>query len=221
MIISDSSEKCLDKLADKIANLSESSVTKVKNNILDENALVSLIDSNDFNGVVNCSYPKTEDYGKSFLELSFDSFNKHISDHLGSNFLLLRSLARKFEIQKDPISIVLIGSIYGSILPKFKIYEGTKIVSPIEYTVIKTGLINLARYVTKFVSNSSFRVNLLSPGGIYDDQDPKFVKKYLAETLGSGMLHPDDINPSIEFLLSSESSNINGQNIIIDDGFTL
>jgi len=61
----------------------------------------------------------------------------------------------------------------------------------------------------------------VSPGGLYDGQPDSFVKAYRTQTQGTGMLQPDDICGSVLFLLSDESRYITGQNLIVDDGFTL
>ena len=82
-------------------------------------------------------------------------------------------------------------------------------------------MLNLSKYVTAYVNNSKFRVNSVSPGGILDDQNQKFLQAYKQHTLGKGMLEVNDVLGSIVFLLSNMSSYVNGQNIIIDDGFLL
>jgi NAD(P)-dependent dehydrogenase (short-subunit alcohol dehydrogenase family) len=222
LIISDFNLQKLETLVLEIKKKAASSkVEKSQIDILDEKSLIDLLESYNFDGLVNCSYPKTSEYGQSFLEISISAYSKHIADHLSSNFSILRSLLIKFQRSGDPLSIVLLGSIYGTVIPKFKIYEDTNINPPIEYSVIKSGLIQLSKYVCKYADDSNFRVNLVSPGGIFDNQDKKFVENYTSETLGKGMLDPDDVIPSIEFLLSDASSFINGQNIVIDDGFSI
>ena len=112
-------------------------------------------------------------------------------------------------------------SVYGVVAPNFQIYTGTEMTMPVEYAAIKAGLLNLSKYVTAYVNNSKFRVNSVSPGGILDDQNQKFLQAYKQHTLGKGMLEVNDVLGSIVFLLSNMSSYVNGQNIIIDDGFLL
>lgn len=189
--------------------------------INDESSVHEFIHAYNFDGLVNCTYPKTSEFGKDFYEISYKHFNQHLGLHLGSTFILLREMLNKFKITKSRVSIVLIGSIYGVIAPKFDIYEKSESCMPVEYAVIKSGLIHLAKYVSKLASNSDFRVNVLSPGGVFDNQDTNLVKNYTKHTFGSGMLNPSEIAPKIHFLLSSDSSYINGQNIVIDDGYTL
>ncbi|WP_438404035.1 SDR family oxidoreductase, partial [Aeromonas veronii] len=76
-------------------------------------------------------------------------------------------------------------------------------------------------YVAKYVANSKFRVNLVSTGGIFDHQPEDFLNAYKKETLGKGMLDVSDVLGSIVFLLSSMSGFVNGQNIIVEDGFSM
>ena len=72
-----------------------------------------------------------------------------------------------------------------------------------------------------YVADSRFRVNLVSPGGILDKQPDSFLQAYQHKTLGKGMLDPTDVTGAIAFLLSDHARFINGQNIVVDDGFTL
>lgn len=172
-------------------------------------------------GAVNCSYPRGKNYGASFLDVSQKDFNNNVALHLGSAFLIMRECVNYFNHNKHPFSLVNIASIYGSIAPDFSIYNNTNMTMPIEYAAIKSAIIHMNKYVTSFVSNSSFRVNSISPGGIKADQPKNFIDAYSKKTLGHGMLLPKDITSSIIFLLSSSSNYINGQDIVIDDGFCL
>jgi len=65
------------------------------------------------------------------------------------------------------------------------------------------------------------RVNAISPGGILDGQPSSFLKKYNDKCLTKGMLDKKDINGTLVFLLSDMSTYVNGQNIVIDDGFSV
>jgi enoyl-[acyl-carrier-protein] reductase (NADH) len=61
----------------------------------------------------------------------------------------------------------------------------------------------------------------VSPGGIFDNQPEPFLNEYKALTNGEGMLDVNDIIGTILFLLSPMSKFVTGQNIIVDDGFSL
>lgn len=201
--------------ADQSLNLCKIDITK-------ETELKTLFDEvYDLTGTVNCSYPRNSTYGNKFYDVSLESFNENISLNIGSSFAIMKYCALYFKKTKKPFSLVNISSIYGVVSPKFNIYENTSMTMPVEYSAIKSSLIHLSKYVTKYVSDSRFRVNLVSPGGIIDGQPEEFLRAYSKETFGQGMLDSEDVVDSIIFLLSDASKFINGQNIIIDDGFSL
>tara|TARA_B100000683_G_C12074933_1_gene384376 strand:- start:195 stop:539 length:345 start_codon:yes stop_codon:yes gene_type:complete len=112
-------------------------------------------------------------------------------------------------------------SIYGVVTPKFDVYRDTPMTMPVEYAVIKSGLIHLTKYMAKYFKGSKIRVNSISPGGIFNNQPKSFIKNYNKFGLNKGMLDVNDICGTLIFLLSEHSANINGQNIIVDDGWSL
>ena len=105
--------------------------------------------------------------------------------------------------------------------PKFQHYEGTNMISPIEYSAVKAGIISITKYLAKYCSNQNIRVNCISPGGIKNNQPNKFLKKYKKDCSSKGMLDPEDLNGSLLMLISDYSQFITGQNIVIDDGWSL
>ena len=117
-------------------------------------------------------------------------------------------------------SVVNIGSIYGSIGPDFNLYEGSNLTMPAAYSAIKGGVINFTKYLASYYGKHGININCVSPGGIYNNQPSKFVKKYIRKVPMKRMATPSDISPAIAFLLSAEAKYINGQNLIIDGGLT-
>ena len=94
-------------------------------------------------------------------------------------------------------------------------------ISPIEYSAIKSGIISITKWLAKYYKKNNIRVNCISPGGIFDGQDKIFLDNYNAECNSKGMLDPEDIVGTIIFLISSDAKYINGQNIVVDDGWSL
>jgi NAD(P)-dependent dehydrogenase (short-subunit alcohol dehydrogenase family) len=117
------------------------------------------------------------------------------------------------------MGILLTSHLY--IAPRFEIYENTKMTTPVEYAVIKSGVLHLTKYLAKYLKNKNIRVNAISPGGILDAQPNGFIERYNNMALSKGMLEPNDIAGALTFLLSDKSQYINGQNIIVDDGVCL
>lgn len=177
---------------------------------------------------VNNAYPKIKSIGKnqkrefsnSFFDLDHSDFCESISLNLGSVFLCSQRIS-SFFIRQGYGNIINISSIYGIISPRFQIYSDTKMTMPVDYAVNKSAINHFTKYLSKLFRNKNIRVNTLSPGGIFNNQADSFVKKYKEFTLNKGMLDVDDVSGSLIFLLSDYSTFINGQNIVVDDGWTL
>lgn len=170
--------------------------------------------------LVNNAYPMNKNYGRNFFDVEYKDFVENLGLNLGGYFLTSQQISKYF-IKQGYGNIINISSIYGVIAPKFEIYKNTKMTMPVEYAAIKSGLIHLTKYMCKYLKGSNIKVNSISPGGIFDNQDKEFLKNYNNLCINKGMLDPDDLKGSLVFLLSDLSSFINGQNIIVDDGFTL
>lgn len=210
------------KIACEGVDLNDSNLELAEADITDEIGLNNIFNNGTrFSGAVNCTYPRNSEYGKHFFDVTFDSFNENLSLHLGSAFLFMQLCAKYFKNHNEKFSLVNISSIYGVVAPKFEIYNDTPMTVPVEYAAIKSATLHLGKYVTSYVNDSRFRINSVSPGGIMDAQPELFLNSYAKNTLGKGMLEVDSIVGSILFLLSDKSDFVVGQNIIIDDGFTL
>lgn len=216
------SEKMQTLLMSLNIDMDASSLKLLEMDITDEDSVKDLFSKLDnVNGAVNATYPRNSTYGAHFFDVTLSSFNENLSMHLGSAFLFSQQCAAYFNKNKEPFSLVNISSIYGVVTPDFSIYENTPMTMPIEYAAIKSGLLHINKYISKYINNSSFRINAVSPGGIFDSQPKPFLKAYKDKTMGAGMLDVSDIIGSVLFLLSDQSKYMVGQNLIVDDGFSL
>lgn len=170
--------------------------------------------------LVNNAYPRNKNYGRNFFDVEYDDFCENLNLNLGGYFLTSQILARYFQRQGYG-NIVNISSIYGVIAPKFEVYDNTPMTMPIEYAAIKSAIIHLTKYMAKYFKGMNIRVNSLSPGGIIDNQPFSFLENYKRQCLNKGMLNKTDICGTLIYLLSNMSLCVNGQNIVVDDGFTL
>lgn len=170
--------------------------------------------------LVNAAYPRNRHYGRKLEEVTYEDFCQNLSLHVGGYFLAAQQFAGFFRKQGFG-TIINVSSIYGVIPPRFEIYEGTGMTMPVEYAAIKSAIIHLTRYMAKYFKGDNIRVNCISPGGILDNQPEAFVRKYNGYGMSKGMLAPDDVVGALVFLLSDMSKYINGQNIVVDDGWTL
>lgn len=170
--------------------------------------------------LVNNAYPRNANYGRALEQVTYGDFCDNLGMHLGGYFLASQRFALAFKEQGHG-NIVNLASIYGVIAPRFNVYDGTSMTMPVEYAAIKSGVIHLTKYFAQYFKADGVRVNTLSPGGILDRQPEQFVRQYKAQSGRTGMLNPSDIAGSLVFLLSDASRHVTGQNIVVDDGFTL
>lgn len=198
----------------------------VEADITSKDSIQNLIDKSiqkfgRVDALVNCAYPKGKNYGKSLLEVEYKDFCNNINLHLGGYFLTCQ-LFSKYFIEQKKGNIVNIASIYGQFLPDFKMYEGFNKSLPIEYSLIKASILQMTKYFAKYFKGV-IRVNAISPGGILNDenQTEAWRERYKSYAQKKGMLDREDLNGTLIYLLSDMSKYVNGQNIVVDDGFTL
>jgi len=170
--------------------------------------------------VVNNAYPRNARYGRKLEEVEYADFAENVTANLAGYFLVSQQFAKYF-VERGSGNIVNIASIYGVIAPRFDVYRDTKMTMPVEYAAIKAGVVHLTRYFAQYFKQSGIRCNALSPGGILDRQPMPFLQAYKTYSGTKGMLTPDDIEGALMFLLSDESRYVTGQNLIVDDGFSL
>jgi len=170
--------------------------------------------------VVNNAYPRNARYGRKVDEVEYRDFCENTSLHLGGYFLVMQQFAIQFRGQGGG-SIVNMSSIYGVMAPRFDIYADTPMTMPVEYAAIKSGIVHLTRYFAQYFKHDGVRVNCISPGGVRAGQPEAFLEKYDAYCGVKGMLDAQDVSGTLVFLLSEGSRHINGQNLIVDDGFSL
>lgn len=170
-------------------------------------------------GLVNSGYPRTEDWGAHFEDVSADSWRKNVDWQMNSCFLLCQKTLEAMK-QQGAGAIVNITSIYGVVGNDFTLYEEYGGTSPAAYSAIKGGIINFTRYLASYFGKYGVRVNCVSPGGIKDSQHPSFIERYEAKSLLKRMGKPEEIAPAVSFLLSDEASFITGHNLMVDGGWT-
>ena len=89
-------------------------------------------------------------------------------------------------------NIINIASTYGIVAPDQRIYGNSKQNSAIFYAASKSAILNITRYLASYWNNTGIRVNTLSPGGVFKNQNPNFVKKYAEKTMLGRMAKKDE-----------------------------
>lgn len=194
-------------------------------NITDKSSVCSLIQNvkeryGTIDAVVNNAYPRNLNYGRRLEDVTYEDFCENTNLHLGGYFLIAQQFGMYFREQGRG-NIVNMASIYGVMAPRFGIYGDLPMTMPVEYAAIKSAVVHLTRYLAQYFKSSQVRVNCLSPGGILDNQPKSFIQAYGEFCSGKGMLDSVDVTGSLIFLLSDASRHITGQNLIVDDGFSI
>ncbi|MDC1036190.1 oxidoreductase [Alphaproteobacteria bacterium] len=169
---------------------------------------------------IHSAYPRSAGWGARFENIQQEYLNEDLSGHLGGAILFSQRLLEFFK-QQGHGNLIHVSSIMGVVTPKFENYAGTKMTSPIEYTAIKAALIAITKYLAKYYKGNSIRVNCISPGGILDQQPKAFLEKYRSCCNDKGILDAEDLVGTALYLLSDQSRYVTGQNIIVDDGWSL
>lgn len=121
--------------------------------------------------------------------------------------------------------ILNIASDLGVIAPDQRLYRQPQVtreeeqpVKPVTYSVIKHGLIGLTKYLATYWADRGVRVNAISPGGVFNNQDPAFVERLTRLIPMGRMADVDEYRAAVQFLCSDASSYMTGQNLVMDGG---
>ena len=122
-------------------------------------------------------------------------------------------------------SIVNVSSVYGMLSPVQDLYEfrrarGETFVKPVAYSVSKSAVLNLTRYLATYWAKDGVRVNTLTLAGVWNDQPQEFLDAFAARSPMGRMLDAREALGAVVFLASDASSYVTGSNVVVDGGWS-
>lgn len=181
----------------------------------------------DFDHAVTCAGPidalinnGNEAVPADWTNVTPGQFNRQLANATGY-FLLARLLRDHVVARNAKASIILLGSMYGSVGSYPDAYEGVCAASPVAYHALKGGIIQMTRHLAAYWARDGVRVNCLSPGPFPNEQAPaEMVARLTAKLPMKRMGAPFELKGAVVFLASAASSFMTGQNLMIDGGWT-
>lgn len=236
-ILLDLSQPSLDKLSKEInkkynVNSVGYSVDITEERQIKDN-ITKLIDKfQKIDGLVNnaANNPKEEDgFDINFSRLEnfpLKIWNDDIAVGLTGAFLCAKYYGHAISKNKNGGTIVNISSDLGLIAPDQSLYskigvdESLQNVKPVSYSVVKTGLIGLTRYLSTYWADKGVRCNAMCPGGVSNGQSKVFLNKINKKIPMGRMAQLDEYQGTLLWMLSDASSYLNGSIVAIDGGRT-
>jgi NAD(P)-dependent dehydrogenase (short-subunit alcohol dehydrogenase family) len=122
-------------------------------------------------------------------------------------------------------SIVNVSSVYGLLSPPQDLYAfrragGETFFKPVAYSVSKSAILNLTRYLATYWAKWGVRVNTLTLGGVWNDQPQEFLDAFAARSPLGRMLDAREALGAVVFLASDASSYVTGSNVVVDGGWS-
>lgn len=160
--------------------------------------------------------------------LTFENYplplwQQELDVNLTGMFLCAQAVAPQMLQQKEGV-IVNISSTYGMVGPDQRLYEredgGLPRLKPVTYTVTKSAVFGLTKYLATYWRERGIRVNTLTLGGVYNKHEDEFVQRYSYRTPMGRMASADEYSGALIYLLSDASSYMTGSNLVVDGGWT-
>jgi NAD(P)-dependent dehydrogenase (short-subunit alcohol dehydrogenase family) len=158
---------------------------------------------------------------ESYPESSFDEV---MDVNVKGTFLCCQAVGARMAAEGRG-SIVNVSSIYGMLSPVQDVYDfrrrgGETFFKPVAYSVSKSAIFNLTRYLATYWAKSGVRVNTLTLAGVWNDQPQEFLDAYTARMPLGRMADAREVVGPVVFLASDASSYVTGANLVADGGWS-
>lgn len=176
-------------------------------------------------------YAKPDGYYRPFEEYPVETWERAVTANVTGAFLCCRAAVATFRELGVAGNIILTLSTYGLVSPDPRIYEGLdsstniygggdSLNTPMAYTVSKSGLLGMVKWLAGTYGRYGIRANALTPGGVLDGQEDRFQQAYTYRVPLGRMANWTDYNGAILYLASDASRYMTGANLVVDGGWT-
>jgi len=236
-VLLDLSQTAVDVLAEKLNKQYKTNAIGFSIDITNESKVESV--SNEvfkrfgkINGLVNnaANNPKVEATSeRNFSRLEnfpLNIWEQDIAVGLTGSYLCTKYFGFQISQNKDGGSIVNISSDLGVMAPDQRLYEEEGVadsqqnVKPVTYSVVKSGMIGLTRYIATYWADKNVRCNAMCPGGVENGQPEIFLNKVQSRIPMNRLAQPNEYQGTLIWMLSDASSYLNGAIISVDGGRT-
>jgi NAD(P)-dependent dehydrogenase (short-subunit alcohol dehydrogenase family) len=162
---------------------------------------------------------KSKSYDRGFTEFPLEDWHQILEVNLTGTFLGCQVIGAQM-VKQQSGSIVNLASLYGVVSPNHRLYPGTGIHQPVAYSVSKSGVIGLTRYLATLWGDQGVRVNCITPGGVFNGHSELFADRYGALSPAGRMARPDEMRGALIYLASAASEYCTGHNLVVDGGWT-
>jgi NAD(P)-dependent dehydrogenase (short-subunit alcohol dehydrogenase family) len=159
-----------------------------------------------------------------FEDYPSESFDRVMEVNVKGTFLCCQVIGARMAAAGRG-SIVNVSSIYGMLSPVQQLYDfrrraGDAFFKPVAYSVSKSALYNLTRYLATYWARSGVRVNTLTLAGVWNDQPREFVEAYTERMPLGRLANANEVVGPVVFLASDASSYVTGANVVVDGGWS-
>lgn len=237
VVITDLKQKDLDHALDTLSqSFSKKKIHLHPLDVTDEKSIQATLDKLSLDGIRidilinNAAIDPKVSSDRGILESSrlenfeLDQWNLQVNVGLTGAFLCAKYFGSAMAQDGRGGVILNISSDLSVISPDQRLYKRDELddelqpVKPVTYSVIKSGLIGLTKYLATYWADNGVRCNALSPGGVFNGQGENFVRSIEKLVPLGRMAHLEEYRSSIQYLCSDASSYMNGQNVVVDGG---
>lgn len=231
VVVADLDQEACDRLAREIADETGARVLGLAVDLSSEQAIIdwakALLDRCGVVDVLmNNAAAKADGFFAPLEKYRLQTWNEVMAVNVNALFLAVRELGPGMA-DRGRGSIINVSSIYGVVGPDQRIYEGSwyedlggSINTPMIYAATKGAVVSITRYLATYWGPKGLRVNCVTPGGVASGQNEEFDRRYSARVPMGRMARADEMIGAVLYLASDASSYVNGQNIIVDGGWT-